>query len=261
MTTVKALDDIVFDAAVQIGDLDGSKLGARLTRLANMIVDDFGFHVFPRSNEQALQVSDNLQAKIPDDCLQAKKAWKYVKVGTAGYVFPLGKGSPVDVDPSKVATKPKNSFGCPIPEPEVALNAQDDYYITFQRQQIHYNRYYFGEIYDYPHSMFFGYWDADYQQGVINFSAGDVIEPGDTVILKYAASGTDGCLAIPLEAAEVVRNRLLQLHWENTSPGKANYFYQQFRIAYDNYRDYRLDAVSNDDLLDAMFRNYKTSNY
>lgn len=263
MTTVKTLDDIVFETAVQLGDLDGNKLGARLTRLANMIVDDFAFHVFPRSNESSVVVSDNLQAPIPNDCIEIRKAWRYVNVGGNAYVFQLGQGSPIDVDAKKVATKPPNSFGCPIPVPDASVktNINSNYYITYRNTPVHYSRYYFGEVYDYPHSMFFGWWNADYQNGVINFSVGDSVEAGDTVIIKYKSSGLDGCLTVPKVASEVIRNRLLQLHWETTNPSKAQYFFQQFRIALDNYRDHRLDSISNDDLLDAMFRNFKTANY
>lgn len=234
-----------------IGDND--KPYVTLMRSAVLAIRDLNLHVFPRIKSSYGTVDENLTMSVPSDCLMPTKVFKYVGNDC---VYPLSLINhpgfrPEELISPGVAGQPESPDETSSDVCFDLHNFPDNPYMRFW-----YMNWYYGEMYGYSESRYFGLYAWDKERGRIVFQTNGCVKAGDTIVYSYETNG-DECLVVPQEAVMMLLHYTLHLYFSVTSPNKSEYHRGLFMRHKRNYNHSKITGMDRQEILDAITRGYK----
>lgn len=242
------------DICSRLDDPEG-KLYLKLLRILLSEMRTFNNFLVPNFKGIKVAVESNFSAAMPDDCIKPVQAGKYVRVGNQDYLYPLGNRN--DLQFRAFEMTPPKKFACAQTPETYESQTYWDY-----EWQGGYNRFwylgsYYGEIYGYKQTRFFGWWTWDEAEKRILFDVDGCLAEGDFVVVRYKASNTqveefDAVIEEPL------RNKILAEYYRTSNPGISAQHFDMFRRSYRMYKHDKLNA-SQEDILDAITSGYSSA--
>jgi hypothetical protein len=250
------LDTIVRNACSNVGDTDAQKAYVPMLRCATMALRDLNLHVTPSVKSFIFTVGDNLTIQMPGDCLNPFTALKLINNECA---YPLGK-----VDGLNFRTEdmvPTNEW-CPESVEQTSSDVCFRMYHLdgFPYRDFFYMDYYYGEIYGYKESRFFGFYTYDKSANKVLFVSGGCVHPGDRVAISYEAKDDTFCI-VPEDLEMPLFHYSLHLYYASTSPGKSANHMTLFKVHLRKYNHKKIKRYSRQDILDSITRGYRSAAY
>lgn len=252
--------ELTHDLCARINDPGGKRTYTKMLRCVLHAIQDQKIHLIPGIKSYLVTVEDNLTAVLKDGAIDVIQAGKYVAYDEANqFVYPLTKKE--NVNPFELIVKPSVPFGCPEIPP-----APDD---VEKQYQFHYENYtglfgltlwympsWYGEMYGYQETRFFGAYSYEKKNNRIVFDWNGCVKPGDQVIVKVKTYDEDDLTSTidPLSRA-MLHHRALQYYWEDVSQGRSQNHFIQFKREIRMYKQSR-NSWSLQEVIDSITSAY-----
>lgn len=217
------LDTIIRNVCAARGDISDSNY-ALVARFARMAISQIGLHL-PTSNKAEMYVvPDSFIIPLPNIVQEITKVGV---INENGHLVLLWEN-----DHLRKWLKNNSSF---TPEDcDCSAEAAQTIDLVSPDARIIQNFFFtpaeYGELYGYmPERFPYGSWRHNVQAGVLELSAGMLVNAGDNLVVEYVqAPGAELLHNIPIEAEMVLFYRTLSLLDTGTRPNVANYNHSQF---------------------------------
>ena len=237
----KPIHDFVTDLTSEVNDPGGHYSFLKLLRLTTSVMQELNLWVIPNLYTQRFVIQDNGTVDMPEDCIQPVIGFVVKKCGTEEFLFPLGK-----VDDRFARNITCSEFP---EEPSVTDCNQVSLVNYYGRDQACWAWGAYSERYGKRESRFFGLYSFDSVENRVHFRNGPA--PGYTVVLTFKSSNDD-YKRLPVDAAPMVRHRVLQRYYIPTDKGAASMHRNEFRVSLKMFKKGRLSGYSLNDYIDAM---------
>lgn len=251
MTTT--VDNFIRDlCATGANDPEAKRAYTKMLRCFRIARTELNTYIITHVKSKEVVVSNTMTARIEAlDVIQAGKVIKYPKyfdgqfAGNDAYILPLGKRGTGELI--------KPSLGCAeVPESPPS----SEYVFEYGGAPFYYMNCYYGELYGYKETRFFGFYSFDKEECLIHFDFDGCVKPGDKIQVKYRVEVDDEFSGIILpEDAPLLREYTLYHYWRNVNKSFSNEHLSMYRRLLRMYK-HRRQEFSLDDIADAITRAY-----